>query len=235
MGFLALAFLSVLSSQTRQALLILLPAPVVLGLLVRRFAASSGPTIAFGVVVALTFVAGAAVLQSGKFAYLEQVQHTGLSHDPSYSYRVNAIRRVGRMALDIAPLGTGNTLDNNLKSSYMTSGYSEFNDLVIDNEFVSVYVAFGVWGIPLLLGFYLICFRTFSGIKRIRCLEAAIVCSSGLTLLSVNLLSSPGANRVFKYETSGYSFIVLALASAWIADRVNASRTWSGHENTCPC
>ncbi len=223
MALLGLATMSAVASQSRSTVLLLLPFPVIFGIQLRRRAENQFNTVLLCALVVISSLGFLFVLQTGRFDYLYSVRHTGISHDLSYTVRVQAIGQLERISPEIAPLGSG-IGESNIPHMDYTLGYDRYSTIGVDNEWANAFEAFGVWGPIWLLLFFGVWARYLYRLRGDRRYDPAFIFYLGATLLVSIVILSPASVRVLKYDTGGFLFFELGALAAWsvISRRVTA-------------
>lgn len=218
-----LAIFSAFVAQTRSTIILLLVFPVIYGIQLRRKAADQRTVMLFIALLFAAVIGIGSLLESGKFSYIKEVSQIGLAKDPSYRVRLEVLHDLERVAVEIAPFGTG-VGQANSRNVESTTGFSRYNSIGIDNEWANAYQEFGVWG-PLFVGvFALVWWRQSVMMSRDGQPESRLAPCIAVCLLLSMLLLSPSAVRLLKYETSGYTFVLLAAVSAWKLHRESLSK-----------
>jgi hypothetical protein len=219
MGLFALASLSALASQSRSTILLMAIFPLIFGIQLRRRASDQANTALFAAMLLVGVIGMLYVFQKNRFDYLTSVSHTGIAHDISYETRLQALSEVARISPEIAILGSGVAQSNNPHIEY-TQGYDRYGTLGVDNEWANAFEAFGVWGplfLIVLFGVWVAQAVRLRGDPRG---DAALIAYASLIFLGLILVVSPGAVRVMKYETAGFTFTLLGALAAWRAKPV---------------
>lgn len=214
MSLFGMAAVSSIASQSRSTLLLMLVFPVVFGVQLRRRAADQVNTVVFAAIFAIGFLGSMYMIETGRFDYLNSVEHTGVKHDVSYMVRVQALSQVARISPDIALLGSGTSQSNNPHMDY-SLGYDRYSTIGVDNEWANSFEAFGVWGPLWLVMLYALWVGHAARLRGDPRFDARLIFHISICMLVLVIVLSPGAVRILKYETAGYSFSVLGALAAW--------------------
>ena len=214
MALFALAAVSALASQSRSTLILMAVFPLAFGIQLRRRATDQLNTALFAGLLAVGVLGLLYVLQTGRFDYLTSVKNTGIRNDLSYRVRVEALSQVARISPDIAVIGSGVAQSNNPHMEYML-GYDRYGTLGVDNEWANAFEAFGVWGPLFLVVLFGVWVAQAMRLRGDPHYDANLIFYISISLLALILVLSPGAVRVLKYESSGFTFSVLGALAAW--------------------
>lgn len=147
-----------------------------------------------------------------RFAYLSQTLQRDPAADESFQVRMDAINAIKDIAPQLAPLGSGYTI--NVVNPYARRGdiYSRANGP--DNGFLEAYLIHGIPGV-LLLGYLLwVCIYSFRGLRRSPRFSHRMVGVSVFMMATVMLLASAGAVVTHsKFERGGVIYLAMGAAA----------------------
>lgn len=213
MGGLGVFGYSTLLSQSRISLAVYVLIVLLYGLALRRYGA---PRSALGAYVALLFavgVVGMSAFQLAKLSYVEGTFQNDITKDSSLLVRQEALKMAGDIAVEIAPLGTG-VGQVNQESLLIKRGYDRYWTIGVDNEWVNIYLAHGVWGPVFLAVFFVLAFRATSRARHSLLAAGRLIGIVATTLLVANFILGFTGVRIAKYDTGIYLTVILGAAVA---------------------
>jgi len=211
MSLLGVFGFGILEAQSRTWVVLFAFAVLGYGLALRRLGASHGAMATFVVLFLGVAAGGFVTFQIGKLNYVEGTLKRSIMEDESLRIRQQAYEMAANIAVDIAPLGTGVGQANQERLMYQ-SGYDRYWVIGVDNEWVNMYLAHGVWGPALVALFFVAGFRGVAPARRSPNPASSLVGWLATFILWAGLLVSVGGVRIAKYESGIFVTLILGAA-----------------------